>query len=156
MKNCSICNQNKPLILFRRDTRTTDGRRSNCKSCRDIDKTGARQRDRKWYARNKHRRVPQLLLKKAKRRAKFHGLNFNLMVEDVIVPTHCPVFGMRLKPGVGKICDESPTIDRIAPDEGYVVGNIEVISYRANRLKNNGSLRDFEQLVVWLRHKSLQ
>ena len=45
----------------------------------------------------------------------------------------------------------SPTLDKTIPALGYVPGNIAVISWRANRLKNNGTLEELEALVEWMR-----
>ena len=51
---------------------------------------------------------------------------------------------------VGKgLTDNNPSIDRIDPTKGYVSGNIHIISWRANRLKNNGSLDDLILLGAW-------
>ena len=40
---------------------------------------------------------------------------------------------------------------RIVPALGYVPGNVGVISFRANTIKNNASMREIEQLLEWLR-----
>lgn len=35
--------------------------------------------------------------------------------------------------------------------EGYVPGNVEVISFRANRIKNNGTADEHERIAQWMR-----
>jgi hypothetical protein len=37
------------------------------------------------------------------------------------------------------------------PSLGYVRGNVEVISWRANSLKRDGTLDEMEKLVMWMR-----
>ena len=41
----------------------------------------------------------------------------------------------------------SPSLDRIIPSLGYVKGNIRVISFRANTLKNNATLSELELIL---------
>lgn len=67
-----------------------------------------------------------------------------------ITPTKCPVFGKRLVYGKGKHHDMSPSVDKIIPSKGYVKGNIQVISYLANRMKNNASPQQLRQFANWI------
>lgn len=57
------------------------------------------------------------------------------------------MFGIPLRVNVGRRgpSDNSPTLDRIIPRKGYVRGNIIVISFFANRVKNNATV---EQLFL--------
>ncbi len=41
------------------------------------------------------------------------------------------------------------TLDRIDNDIGYVVGNVAVISYRANTMKNDATLEEINGLARW-------
>jgi len=41
----------------------------------------------------------------------------------------------------------SPSLDRIVPEEGYVDGNVRVISDRANRLKGKRGLEEIRRLA---------
>jgi hypothetical protein len=90
----------------------------------------------------------------AKDRARRSGLPFNLQLGDIVIPSHCPVLGIPLchaTPGSKKWADGSPSLDRIKPELGYVKGNIRVISWRANNLKRDGTLAEFECIVAYLR-----
>jgi len=49
--------------------------------------------------------------------------------------------------GVGKICAGSPSLDRINPALGYVKGNVWVISFKANAIKQNATVQELELLV---------
>lgn len=64
------------------------------------------------------------------------------------IPSHCPVLGIPLKYKGG---DNSPSLDRIDSNKGYVVGNVEVISYRANVLKNSSTQEERELLAEYYR-----
>lgn len=83
--------------------------------------------------------VKRLLLKGAKQRAGRRGVPCTITVDDISIPTHCPVLGrlLRTYKGCGKgPRNDSPTLDKIIPELGYVRGNVIVVSNKANRLKN--------------------
>lgn len=86
----------------------------------------------------------------ARKRAKAKGLEFSLELEDIVVPELCPVLGIKLVAGEGTLVDSSPSLDRLVPELGYVPGNVAVISYKANRIKNNGSREDVMKVAAWM------
>ena len=88
----------------------------------------------------------------AKKRAKNKNLPFDIEVSDIIIPEFCPVLGLKLEVNDGLKQHNSPSLDRIIPSLGYVKGNIQVISDRANTLKSNGTLEEFEKLVEYMRN----
>lgn len=94
-----------------------------------------------------------MMFTSARRRALQQGLAFDLELADVETPVHCPVFGFALKYNNPVLADSSPTLDRIWPEFGYVKGNVRVISWKANRLKNNASLEDLLALVSYLKEE---
>lgn len=100
--------------------------------------------------RYRERNPSSYLLTKAKRRAKLKGLEFNLTAEDIKVPTHCPVLGIPLYRG-SKGSFNSPTVDRVKPELGYVKGNIVVISWRANMLKKDATIEELILLAKFYR-----
>jgi hypothetical protein len=94
------------------------------------------------------------LLQTAKSRAKSYGFEFDLTIEDIIIPEVCPVLGIPLfirlsSRGSGKN-PNNPSLDRIDSSKGYIKGNVQVISWRANDLKKNGTLEEFKKLVEFL------
>jgi len=93
------------------------------------------------------------MIRNLKVRIKRKNLPCDLEVTDIIIPDYCPVLGIKLnfdKKTKGPYPD-SPSIDRIFPELGYVKGNIRVISNRANTLKNNMSLAEAELILKDLR-----
>jgi hypothetical protein len=76
------------------------------------------------------------LVKAAKQRAKNKGWEFNLTHEDINIPKYCPYLGIELKYLGG---DSSPSLDRIDSSKGYIKGNVQVISTKANTMKSNAS-----------------
>ncbi len=90
------------------------------------------------------------LFRKAQWHSRQSSREFNIDVEDIKIPTHCPVLGIPIILGLDKSCDNSPSIDRFDSTKGYVKGNVNVISWRANRLKSDGTLEEFEKLIDWM------
>lgn len=95
----------------------------------------------------------QLMLNNARIRAARHGVPFSLRAEDITIPTVCPVLGkpLTLPDGSGGPGDYSPSLDRIVPTLGYVAGNVRVISYRANRIRNDATLAELEAVLTYMK-----
>lgn len=96
------------------------------------------------------RTLSAYMVQRAKARASSKGFEFNLDKVDIIVPNVCPILGIPLVVGEGEVCDGSPTLDRINSKLGYVKGNVQVISFRANTLKSNASLEELKLIVAWM------
>lgn len=82
----------------------------------------------------------------ARKRAKVKDLPFDLDLDFVrsLVVSHCPIFGCPLEWSMRRgqkkgALPNSPSLDRIDPSKGYVKGNVWIISYRANTIKNDAS-----------------
>lgn len=87
------------------------------------------------------------MLANAKYRAKRDGLLFDLKPEDIVLPDKCPALGLPLRKNKGSQGDNSPTLDRVVGTYGYVKGNVQVISNRANRLKGNANAWELKQIA---------
>lgn len=97
-----------------------------------------------------YRKNPAIyLLNACRSRARLNGIPFNLVKEDICIPATCPVFGIPLEHGTRGFHENSPSIDRIIPDKGYVQGNIVVISFKANRMKQNATTEELKQLAAF-------
>jgi predicted DNA binding CopG/RHH family protein len=102
--------------------------------------------DRDWRTRHPERD----LITRAKKRAKAKGLPFNLQEFDIVIPRICPILGIPIFMGEGTICDNSPSLDRINHEHGYVPKNIQVISAKANAMKNNASRAELVRFAEWV------
>lgn len=66
-------------------------------------------------------------------------------------PERCPILDLELDfSEKGKRNDFSPSIDKIIPEKGYVPGNVAIISWRANRIKNNGTADEHQKIANWI------
>ncbi len=83
------------------------------------------------------------LLRFCRQRAKKSGTPFDITEADFDhLPTHCPILGIQLHyggNGKGRQDDNSATIDRIDNARGYVRDNVLICSWRANRIKSDGT-----------------
>lgn len=105
----------------------------------------------KGYRENWYKKNPSYFMyHNAKRRAKDMSIPFNLDWRLIEIPEFCPVLGIPMYRGDNGGSENSPSLDRIIPELGYVKGNVKVISSRANRLKSDGSLEDFQEIVKYL------
>ena len=92
---------------------------------------------------NKQKPINQRIHKNLKYRAKKHNIFFDLKPEDIIVPEYCSVFPhIKLNFNNDIVSDDSPSGDRIDNSKGYIKGNVIVISNKANKMKNNGTLQE--------------
>ena len=94
----------------------------------------------------------------AKKRARENGIPFDIDLEDIVIPENCPVFGIKLESGKGKsnLISTSPTIDKFYPELGYVKGNIQIISWRANSLKKDGTPEEWETIAKWCKKEDIR
>lgn len=92
------------------------------------------------------------LLKWCKHRAKRRGIPFSLTLDDIQIPERCPVLGIPLALSPSRPRECSPSLDRINPSLGYVPGNVQVVSYRANRLKADASLLELCAVASYYSH----
>lgn len=94
------------------------------------------------------------MLRDARKRAKKKGIALNITEEYIreIMGDKCPVFGVPWaeKDGRHGPKEYSPTLDRIDPARGYVVGNVVVISHRANSIKRDANAADIHRVATWL------
>ncbi len=94
------------------------------------------------------------MVRSARKRAKAKGLPFDLVASDIVVPAACPLLGIPIELNTRSAGPNSPTLDRIIPELGYVLGNVWVISHRANSIKRDASIEEIEMLASNLRAKT--
>ena len=90
------------------------------------------------------------MVMKAKKNAKKSNIPFDLTSDCITMPEFCPVLGVPLQIGVGSTAYNSPSLDRFDSSKGYTRDNINVISWRANHLKNNGTVQEFRAIANWM------
>jgi hypothetical protein len=70
-------------------------------------------------------------------------------------PEYCPILGNKLVYGEENVrTDNSASIDRIDSDKPYVLGNIQVICWRANRIKNDSTVEELGKIYKYMLQKN--
>lgn len=95
------------------------------------------------------------LLINARSRAKRFNLPIDIERSDIVIPTHCPILGIPLIISKGKASNNSPSLDRVDPDRGYVKDNVCVISHKANTMKQGNTVEDFERFIKYIKGELL-
>ena len=96
------------------------------------------------------------MLSRARSRAKQSGIPCTITRDDIQIPTHCPILGIPLEfadTAGGDI--HSPSLDRIVPELGYIPGNVQVISAKANLIKSNLTIDQLKTALEWAIKQSL-
>ena len=109
--------------------------------------------------RKRHIKDPRIIIREGARvRAVKKGIEFDIdTYKDVPdVPEFCPIYKIPLFVGKGVSTDNSPTLDRIDNNKGYIKSNIHIISRKANQMKSNGSFKDIEMLYNYMKKQYLE
>ena len=158
-KTCKTCNQSKEITknfqLYKKFNRTD----LHCWACRYIKHKPylqnynlSHKKVKSNQARARHEKDPRVaMLANARWRANKFGFPFDITVDDIIIPTHCPILGIPLKLGTKYPTNFSPSLDKINPEKGYVKGNIAVLSFKANKLKSDLGIEAMERVLNYMK-----
>jgi len=164
-KVCSNCKEDKPFSEFSKNKASPDGLQYKCRPCdvayqakRRIENPQQQLDYQRAYQKNKRKDYNyrlQMLINASKQRAKNKNREHNITVEDIkaIYPLDgcCPIFGMKLEFNSAGFRENSPSIDRIDSTKGYTPDNIQIISWKANRIKGYASTQELEMLLAYLK-----
>lgn len=107
------------------------------------EKTVASRNARRPF--HKAENLENYMLYQARRRAKVRGQKCTITTQDFSIPIICPVFKTSLSFEGHR--DNTPSLDLIDITKGYMPGNVQVISLRANRCKSDLTLREMTLLA---------
>lgn len=104
-----------------------------------------------WMADNPEKRM----FTAVKSRAKKQNIPFELDLNDIKIPVTCPILNIPIikefkENGKRGPKTNSPSMDRIDNTKGYVKGNIQVISNKANVMKNSATPEQLLQFSFWI------
>lgn len=131
-RTCRKCKSEKARAAFAKSMTDVEGLQSWCRTC----------------SRSRNLDDPRRqMIVNSKRRATEKGIDFNISVDDIIVPVICPVLGLPLVVNERQ-SHNSPSLDRIDGSKGYVKGNVRVISWRANDLKRDATVAELKAVLM--------
>jgi hypothetical protein len=150
-KICNGCELTKPFsdFYFHNGKYATE-----CKICKK-KRVSKRYRENKETINAELRKQRKLdptycMLHNAKQRARRNNLSFEIVQSDIVIPKYCPILGLELEVSSETVKANSPTLDRIIPKLGYIKGNIQVISNRANTMKNDANIEELLKFANWV------
>ena len=82
------------------------------------------------------------MLRRARARAQEKYRAFDIDESDIVIPEKCPILGIPL---------DCFSLDRIDSSKGYVKGNVQVVSCRANAVKGSATIEELEQVIAYMR-----
>tara|TARA_R100001509_G_C4789457_1_gene189244 strand:- start:65 stop:700 length:636 start_codon:yes stop_codon:yes gene_type:complete len=95
------------------------------------------------------------IYKSAKKRAKERGKIFNIDLEYLEsiggIPDVCPILKIPLKLSGSKVTKNSPNLDEIRHGEGYIKGNVRIVSQEFNRKKGDLSIEFLDTLKQYIK-----
>ena len=97
----------------------------------------------------------KILLLSAQNRSKKKGTPCTIEETDINIPKLCPVFKEPLEKefrpsGKKGASPYAASLDRIDNSKGYIKGNIQVISNKANTMKGNATPEELLQFSFWV------
>jgi len=150
-KTCVVCGNQRS-----RDWNQATGySKQNREQHRDKAKESSRayrqaNKDRvRLYGRCEYARL-LATLNQMKRRARDKGIEFSLTCDDLTIPEKCPILGIPLARSGAHKQDNSPSFDRVDNTKGYTKDNVQVISWRANRLKADATLEEVQAIAAYM------
>lgn len=169
-KQCFCCKKIKKAEEFPKNISLMGGLHTWCKEC-----SNTKNKDAKYYKisnekrklrrkedeifRNEERRKKRVnrtkniktsLFHSCKTRAEQKGLEFNITKDDIIIPEFCPILLKPIICGDKENYQFSPSVDRIDNTKGYIKGNIQVISMKANKIKNDATIEELILFSKWI------
>lgn len=164
VKICPVCGQELNISEFKLDSRMVDGRYWMCRSCYKHHDSINKGKDKNYFKKlriqlcpeyrnhinelknkNRIKNLESSILQQCKKRAMSKGLEFNLTLEDIVIPEKCPILEVPFVQGTKENYMYTPSIDRIDNSKGYVKGNIQIISMKANTMKNSASFEELQK-----------
>jgi hypothetical protein len=173
LKRCSKCKQIKSFSEFGKYKRGKHGLAYHCKTCRvpsqattyakKVASAGGRAKynaDAIMYRQLALQKDPvraraRKMFHHARERATRWDLEFGITFDDIVAVCGecCPVLCLELDWTTAVRKESSPTLDRLDNALGYVKGNILVMSWRANRLKSDGTADELQRIADFVRRR---
>lgn len=154
MKTCTKCNKKRQDKSFSKLWSSPDGLTKVCRKCRSDARRVEYSENPEHYIEKSHNwkknNPERWMLKHVRKSAKERNLEFDLDQSDIVIPKVCPIFGIPLVFGSKSRTANSPSVDRIDSSRGYVKGNIQIISWRANDLKGNATPDELRKLADYM------
>lgn len=113
---------------------------------------------KQFFEKDKRRDVIYQIARDKFRNKKYNaisaGIEWSIDFGDLEFPVVCPVLGIEIDYWAESRKENSLSFDRIDNSKGYVKGNVTLMSWRANRIKNDGTAEEHKKIYEFMQ-KSL-
>lgn len=171
-KYCPVCKCIKSSDEFGKSSKnlSTDGLQFLCSDCYNYHNSINKGKDSNYFRKlqasvdsefkeylrsekrqNSRKNHISNMLNNAKKRASNKGLEFSLTKEDIVIPELCPILKVPFIIGTKENYDFTPTIDRIDNSKGYTVDNIQIITNKANSMKNSANFEMLHNFAEYIK-----
>jgi hypothetical protein len=103
-----------------------------------------------WQIKTAHERRCVEIFRRKRQNVSSGKWPWTIRFEDLEFPLRCPILGIKLDYRGIATKENSPSFDRINPKKGYVKGNVVICSWRANRIKNNGTATEHLKIYNYM------
>lgn len=161
-KICSKCKKNLPLEMYSKDKYQKSGLRCACKNCsaKEFAKYFVTENYKERLKKYQNQRSElkkdnpisvwvKNVYNRAKKSSKTKGIEFSITKDWLLenVTDVCPLLGIKLDYTRSVVTDQSASLDRKNSFLGYTPENCKVISFKANRIKNNATYEEIEKIA---------
>lgn len=167
---CTVCNIEKPSTEFAKNPRNISGINTRCKKCSNFErrekqywitsKQNIRNRCKidpiyhehikEQRRNNNNKNHKSSMYRNAKKRALNKNLAFTITKDDIIIPEKCPILNCNFIMGKKGNYEYTSTIDRIDNTKGYTKDNIQIITKKANSMKNSATKQELLVFADWI------
>ncbi len=170
MKKCLICSAE--LNEYNWSSWSAKNHINKCKTClrveknewlakkraglSDHEKLAARERGLKHKIKlkesNPEKYTAIQMAASCRKRAKYLFVDCDIDSKYIreLMPEFCPILNVRLKYGGGDKSPHSASLDRIDSSKGYIKGNVQIISARANMMKSDADAQEMLMFAEWV------
>jgi hypothetical protein len=154
---CTKCKESLPIEQFydKKGRTSNYGKTSDCKSCR-------LSMNVQWRLKNPFKYVLNNAKQRYKKRPNSVPQEFNIdedYLKQIDTTDICPILGIPMQwyvdagknvsNGTRILNPNSKSLDRIDSSRGYIKGNILIISWRANQIKQDSTREELIKLGKW-------
>ena len=150
MKKCSKCKELKELDQFNKNKNRKDGRNPRCRDCHRIHYTDNKARyaelGKLWRNSNPLRAWAVSTVKSHRGRGYIIELTVDELLNFIADKKICNYCGRELDWGIGnkgKICSNSPSLDRVNNEMIISLNNIKILCHQCNRTKGGRTHREY-------------
>ena len=150
MRTCKKCKITYDSLESFDIIKATQTHRYICQKCRL--KYRQTRRENKMSSKDGFRDITiKSILSSCRYRAEIKNIPFNLTYEhlDSLLSESCPVLGLKYE--IKHNSPNSASVDRINNNKGYIIGNVAIISRRANTLKKDADLAELRLIEKYIR-----